>query len=918
MMDIRTSWRNKMAKLPYRKLLACFIAGLILTLSLTHRGLDLWALSWKKQIVYAAAGTFLAGVVCFALYGHLRRWLSGFRRAIWIILIVLAATAGSIAALRTLALPSIRHTFEITTDLIGSGVQESVNLLEIRDSETGVVPLDVLKHDGEWTVQGNQIISGPETDASLRYYFKSKSDSTVNVLFNTHPNGGAVNIALDGEVIQHRDLREDPGGNTVEVIEIVNPVLPSVVRVLIYSLDLLAFSLIALISLYLVHGALRGLWIIIGALVSGYEFTARLQKIILDRIQVKRRFLFLIWVFWSWVVFGSTLWIAKDILRSMDLISAREIFWQDVVLTYGLVGFLSAIESFLYALLLTGIAILISRIFKNEPGVEFSKSIIVTFLLVVWFNMLYWVLYTNLPASFTDLLQNMHWSIYLAACIAILVIVLLRKVKILAWFDETTPHILLLSQVLAGFYLVSAILLLTEPLSTKKPDLPITLPEASNPLPNVIYIVVDALGAQDMSLYGYSLETTPRLKETLQGWTIYDNFQTAANCTHANMPSVLTGRYPYFEHSEEYGNRSRSEKGWLNLLDVLNLADYETVWYGYLSPAFYHFTGSFDRTICHNASSPYSYLNQTRFRPRALPLDINFPLVLSITQIYREVDGTCETIPALQTYLKQKESAADADPFFIYFHYIGVHGPGYPSGKYLGAFLPIEEGLVGIAGQNPFYAAYDAADQENVDKLRLRYDEAILNWDEQIALMVEQLQQLSFYDNSMIIISADHGQTFDNGFTSHCTPILSYTETHVPLFIKYPYQQDSKRITGLTSTVDLTPTILDTVGIGYPASWVDGYSLLQEDAWQENRIIFSRKPKTSIYAVLKGSNRFLQHSQYGDYLFDIEKDPAEKQSLLPQTAAEEQQKWKSYLHAYDNRLIYLNAGGAILDAPPLP
>ena len=134
--------------------------------------------------------------------------------------------------------------------------------------------------------------------------------------------------------------------------------------------------------------------------------------------------------------------------------------------------------------------------------------------------------------------------------------------------------------------------------------------------------------------------------------------------------------------------------------------------------------------------------------------------------------------------------------------------------------MPELEDLITEAAQRKVYGSYKPEDQPIVDKLRLRYDEAITNQDQSGEFIVS-LKQEGLDHLAMIIITSDHGQSFNNGFSSHCTALISKVDAHVPLLIKFPYQTQGEWFDFLVSRSNIAPTILDVAGLAYPENWFD-------------------------------------------------------------------------------------------------
>ena len=94
--------------------------------------------------------------------------------------------------------------------------------------------------------------------------------------------------------------------------------------------------------------------------------------------------------------------------------------------------------------------------------------------------------------------------------------------------------------------------------------------------------------------------------------------------------------------------------------------------------------------------------------------------------------------------------------------------------------------------------------------------------------LFQTLKRLNIYDNSMIIITSDHGESFGNhGIMTHGFSLYE-EEIRVPLIIKYP---SSKPYTGIiedpVSLVDVLPTILSTLGFLFLKMFKVKHSLLR-------------------------------------------------------------------------------------------
>lgn len=439
------------------------------------------------------------------------------------------------------------------------------------------------------------------------------------------------------------------------------------------------------------------------------------------------------------------------------------------------------------------------------------------------------------------------------------------------WMDETDPNVKRFTTIISILCLFASILLVVSPLLNKDEQTANIAATATADSPNVFIIIMDALTAEDMSLFGYQLATTPRLNEITSTWTVYSNAQSPSICSIGVYPSLVSGHYPYIMRPfANYGNLIRTSDVWVDLFQILSHAGYTTYWNGYLSPGFYHTGSGVDETFA--SSSPVILLN-TWFQAKAFSKTY-FPYVpLSYQQPadYASIQSADDRLSQTMQLFAQH---AFQSPFFMYFHYDGVHVlPGiewiYPAGSSMGAFLSVDEG------------------NSDLDKaqLRLRYDETIRDQDLQISKFIEELKKQGLYDNSLIILTADHGQVFKAGQYAQCSLNISLAETHVPLLVKYPNQQEGEVVNNLVTTIDLTPTILDVLNIPYDKNWFDGVSLLDAAGQAAPRYVFSGNTFNEQYqyiqAVMDERYRLVfRDNRY--FLYDYRIDPREENDLFAQ------------------------------------
>src|SRR5262249_37389908 len=96
-----------------------------------------------------------------------------------------------------------------------------------------------------------------------------------------------------------------------------------------------------------------------------------------------------------------------------------------------------------------------------------------------------------------------------------------------------------------------------------------------------------------------------------------------------------------------------------------------------------------------------------------------------------------------------------------------------------------------------------------------------------VGVLLEELDRLGLTNDCAVILTADHGQALgEHGFCGPYHPWLHDELIHVPLLIRLPGRPaEGARVSALTQTVDLTPTLLELFGLPVPPG-LHGRSLL--------------------------------------------------------------------------------------------
>lgn len=189
----------------------------------------------------------------------------------------------------------------------------------------------------------------------------------------------------------------------------------------------------------------------------------------------------------------------------------------------------------------------------------------------------------------------------------------------------------------------------------------------------------------------------------------------------------------------------------------------------------------------------------------------------------------------ITSLIEEITQLSPSDATFIYFHSLLTHDPfdGLPQGKF---YSP--DNLPGLTEK-----VWDS------DWLALQgYQRHILQVtyvDKFIGEIFDALKKTGLYDESMIILTSDHGVSFRGGSLYryshkdiHSAPagVARFDMFRVPLIIKYPKALNKKGISpGDVSGLDLVPTILDVLEADFDIA-LDGQSVVENPIFGETDI----------------------------------------------------------------------------------
>jgi len=226
-------------------------------------------------------------------------------------------------------------------------------------------------------------------------------------------------------------------------------------------------------------------------------------------------------------------------------------------------------------------------------------------------------------------------------------------------------------------------------------------------------------------------------------------------------------------------------------------------------------------------------------------------------------------------------------PWFLYLGFIDTHVTWRAKqpwlDKYDGGYKGRFATEFGDDGPGGF--AKDLTEREK-DHVRALYDSNVSYQDDLIGQLIEKLKTWGVWDQTMLIITADHGdEQWEDGRVGHGGSVRE-TLIHVPLVVHYPPVFPAVKITEGTEGIDIVPTVADVLGVPTDPEWqgmslvglangAGGYPLLSVASQYENA-----------HGGRIGHWKLKLVGTQSPRLYDLARDPDERSDLWGKPSAE--------------------------------
>lgn len=383
---------------------------------------------------------------------------------------------------------------------------------------------------------------------------------------------------------------------------------------------------------------------------------------------------------------------------------------------------------------------------------------------------------------------------------------------------------------------------------------------------NVILIMVESLGANQLGSHGSPREVMPAVEALAANSRVFLNAYTQSSHTSYATPVPLSSHYP-LRSAADYGYPKNPSYPRVLIYDVLKTIGYRTAifsssneyWAGMIN---YLQTGHLDR-----------FFHAANFKgpTYAAAGDTGFAAWVRDTKHAGSVDDRYTVAEAIQWLDKRGD-----EPFFLYLNLQNSHLPYVVPADFPRRFSSEKVDFTIRFGHIP---------AGKIEHVKNAYADSLAYVDAQIARLFEHLRRRGLWDRTVIVLTGDHGQAFhEHGFSAHAGPI--YNEVmKVPLIVSAPGLQagpDER----LSQHADIAPSILDLLGLP-PHPGFQGMSLFDASSSRERSIyMVAQTPQAHQIGIVRDRYKLIYDEWQQRYeLYDLASDPAEKHNLALQRPA---------------------------------
>ena len=333
--------------------------------------------------------------------------------------------------------------------------------------------------------------------------------------------------------------------------------------------------------------------------------------------------------------------------------------------------------------------------------------------------------------------------------------------------------------------------------------------------PNVLLIAVDTLRADYLGTYGKEGNPTPVIDAFAKDAVTFEQHIAQASWTRSSFASLFTSRIASSHNSDKKASRLSDEVVMLsealqgggvvtaNLANNINVSStfgfnqgYDT--FIYESPAY-----PFGATESVFGLTMYKVVHKLRER-----LGPKFGFGAEVETFYQPAD----------VVLKDAKDFMEANGdsrFYLGVHLMEPHDPYFEHPYLMGKSK--EE----FNGKGYGRAEHEKPDPKDAEYLKQVYLDEIRHLDKKLGIFFDWMKKAKIYDDTLIILTADHGEEFnEHGGFWHGTTLYD-EQVHIPLIVKLPKNDlAGTRVKWQSRAIDVAPTITAALGLPKGEGWM--------------------------------------------------------------------------------------------------
>lgn len=418
--------------------------------------------------------------------------------------------------------------------------------------------------------------------------------------------------------------------------------------------------------------------------------------------------------------------------------------------------------------------------------------------------------------------------------------------------------------------------------------------------PHILFVVLDSARPEWLSCCACPRETSPNIDQVAAQAMVFETAISPSSWTFPVMASVFTGMLP-----AKHGGHDQHlflDSPYRTMAEIFTQHGYDTAAFAdipYVGPL----------TKLDRGFRTMSNLQAKEVQPFSKLLKATGRLHRVLSRRYCKTGQTPVVLGEAMHWLTRERDPRK--PFLLYIHSDETHAPFLPPGRYRKRFTDLSVSQMHATNKDKqkYVAGLETmTNKERQDLWNLALAE-VAYFDEWLGRLFDLLRRQGLYDDTVIVITADHGENMsEHGLLRHAMCLYD-TLLHVPLIVKPPGKGGpQKRVPEMVQLIDLLPTLMRMADIKEPEAEAEfqGRDLLarvaQQDfpsfvvselyppanaaMWEKKVPHFATKFRERYYRIRRSirtsTHKYIWASAGEHELYDLGTDPAEECNLIGQ------------------------------------